>query len=89
VALKGEAGSSVGTAGFCGSYVCWVYFCCSGGACVRDCRGLGLCKIGIVGWSAGDECVGGRGSLVLGSERMAGEGECWGKEWMRRGRTSY
>jgi hypothetical protein len=27
------------------------------GACVRDCRGLGLCKVSIVGWSAGGECV--------------------------------
>jgi hypothetical protein len=35
-------------------------------ACVRDCRGLGLCKVGIVGWSVGNECVGGRGSLVTG-----------------------
>jgi hypothetical protein len=35
----------------------WVYFCCSRGACVRDCRGLGLCKAGIIGWSVGDECV--------------------------------
>jgi hypothetical protein len=25
------------------------------GACVRDCRGLGLCKVGIVGWSVDDE----------------------------------
>jgi hypothetical protein len=25
--------------------------------CVRDCRTLGLCNVGIVGWSAGDECV--------------------------------
>jgi hypothetical protein len=35
-------------------------------ACVRDCRVLGLCKVAIVGWSAGDECVGGRGNLVTG-----------------------
>jgi hypothetical protein len=27
--------------------------------CVRDCRGLALCKISIVGWSVGDECEGG------------------------------
>jgi hypothetical protein len=33
------------------------------GACVRDCRLLELCKDGIVGWSRGGECVGGRGSL--------------------------
>jgi hypothetical protein len=30
------------------------------GACVRDCRSLGWCKVGIVGWSVGDECEGGR-----------------------------
>jgi hypothetical protein len=29
------------------------------GACVMDCKGLALCKVGIVGCSAGDECVGG------------------------------
>jgi hypothetical protein len=29
------------------------------GVCVRNCRGLGLYKVGIVGWSAGDESVGG------------------------------
>jgi hypothetical protein len=33
---------------------------------VRDCRGLGLCKNGIVGCSVGEECEGGRGSLVVG-----------------------
>jgi hypothetical protein len=27
---------------------------------------LGLCKVGIVHWSASDECVGERGSLVAG-----------------------
>jgi hypothetical protein len=36
------------------------------GACVRDCRGLGLCKVGMVGWSASVQYVGGRGSLVTG-----------------------
>jgi hypothetical protein len=36
------------------------------GACVRNCNGLGLCKVGIAGWSAGGECVVGRGSLVTG-----------------------
>jgi hypothetical protein len=49
------------------------------GACVRGFRGFGLYKIGIVGWSVGDECVGGRGSLVTGWERMGGEGEGRGK----------
>jgi hypothetical protein len=28
------------------------------GAHVRDCKGLGLCTVGIVGWSVSDECVG-------------------------------
>jgi hypothetical protein len=36
------------------------------GVCVRDCRGLGLCKVGIVGCLVGDECEEGRGSLVTG-----------------------
>jgi hypothetical protein len=45
------------------------------GACVRDCRGLGLCIVGIVGWSAGDECVGRRGSLETGWGRIGREGE--------------
>jgi hypothetical protein len=40
------------------------------GACGRGCRGLGLCKVGIVSWSVGDECVGGRGSLATGWGRM-------------------
>jgi hypothetical protein len=54
VALKGGAGKRVGgggrgmeAAGFPGP---WVYFCCcSGGACVRDCRNLGLFVVGTVG----------------------------------------
>jgi hypothetical protein len=58
------------------------------GACVRDCRGLGLCKDGIVGWSVGDECVGERGSLVTGWSRIGGEGEGRRREWVRRGRMS-
>jgi hypothetical protein len=48
----------------------------------------GLCKVGIVVWSVGDECAGGRGSLVTGWGRMGGEGEGRGREWVRRGRTS-
>jgi hypothetical protein len=50
------------------------------GACDRDCTGLGLCKVGIVGWSVSDECVGGRYSLVTGWGRMGGEGKVWGRE---------
>jgi hypothetical protein len=49
------------------------------GAGVRDCRGLGLCKVGILGWSAGDGCVGGRASLVIGLGRMGGEGKGRGR----------
>jgi hypothetical protein len=58
------------------------------GACVRDCRVWGLCKVGIVGWSVGDEYEGGSGSLVTDWRRMGGEGEGWGREWVRRSRTS-
>jgi hypothetical protein len=36
------------------------------GVCVRDCWVLGLCKVCIVGCSVGDECEGGRDSLVTG-----------------------
>jgi hypothetical protein len=31
---------------------------------------LGLYKVGTVGWSAGGECVRGKGSLVTGWRRM-------------------
>jgi hypothetical protein len=34
--------------------------------CVRNCRGLGLCRVVIVGWSVGDEYQGGWGSLGTG-----------------------
>jgi hypothetical protein len=36
---------------------------------------LGLCKVGIVGWSVVDECIEGRSSLVTGWGRMVEEGE--------------
>jgi hypothetical protein len=36
------------------------------GVFVKDCRGLELCKVAIVGCSVGDECEGGRSSLVAG-----------------------
>jgi hypothetical protein len=39
---------------------------------------LGIPRFGIV--SAGDECVGGRDSLVEGWRRMGGEGKCWGRD---------
>jgi hypothetical protein len=45
------------------------------GACVRDCRHLGLYKVGIVGWSVSYECVGRSGSLVTGWERIGREVE--------------
>jgi hypothetical protein len=84
VALNGEVGSGVGEWGR-QIGVCWfVWSLCVfryisvfvvEGACVRDCTGLRLCKVAIVGWSVVDESVGGRGSLVTGSGRMGGEGE--------------
>jgi hypothetical protein len=74
VALTGDVGSGMCEWGKqCGG--CWfLWSLCVLGcisvvvehACVRDCRVLGLCKVAIVGWSAGDECVGGRGNLVTG-----------------------
>jgi hypothetical protein len=36
------------------------------GVCVRDCCGLRLYKVSIIGSSVVDECKGGRGSLVTG-----------------------
>jgi hypothetical protein len=47
-----------------------------------------LCKVGIVGLSADDECLRGRGSLVKGWGRIGGEGEGRGIEWVRKGRMS-
>jgi hypothetical protein len=45
----------------------WVYFCCCSVGCLcQGLQGSGLCKVGIVSWSAGDEFVGGRDSLVTG-----------------------
>jgi hypothetical protein len=71
-------------------FVCvWVYFCCSGGYLCQGLKGLGMCKVGIVGWSASDECVGGRCRLVTGWGRLGGEGEGRGREWVRRGKTSF
>jgi hypothetical protein len=66
-----------------GEAVQGLWFLCVGGcisvvvegAYVRGCRGLGLCKVGIVVWSAGGECVSRRGSLVTGLGRMGGEGK--------------
>jgi hypothetical protein len=56
----------------------WVYFfVVEDSICVRDCRGFGVCQVGIVGCSVGDYCEGGRDSLVTGWGRMRGEGEGW------------
>jgi hypothetical protein len=49
------------------------------GVCVSNCRGLGLCAVGRVGWSAGSECVGERSSVVTGLGRLGGESEDRGK----------
>jgi hypothetical protein len=56
--------------------------------CVRDCRGLGLCKVGTVGWSEGKEYVGGSGSVVTGCGKIERGGEGIGRQWMRRSRKS-
>jgi hypothetical protein len=49
---------------------------------------LGLCKVGIVGCSLGDECEGGSSSLVTGLGRVGGEGEGSGKKVGEGGRMS-
>jgi hypothetical protein len=64
----------------------WVYFCCCRRGHLRDCKGLGLCKVSIVGWSVGDGCEVGRGSLVTDWGRMGGKVRAGGREWVRRGR---
>jgi hypothetical protein len=73
VALKREVGSgvvsgesSVGLLVFVTLVCVWAYFCYSGGCLCQGLQGLGLSKVGILGWSAGDESVGGRGRLVTG-----------------------
>jgi hypothetical protein len=53
----------------------WVYTCCCSVGCLcQGLQGLGLCKVGVVGSSTGDECVEGWDSLVTGWGRMVGEG---------------
>jgi hypothetical protein len=61
-----------GLLGFVALVCVWVYFCCCGLEYLCH-RGLELCEVGTVGWSAGGECVGEKGSLVTG----------WG-EWVGR-----
>jgi hypothetical protein len=51
-------------------------------------QGAGIVCIGTVGYSAGSKCVGGRGSVVTGWERIGRGGESRGGEWMRRGRKN-
>jgi hypothetical protein len=46
-----------------------------------------LCKVGIVGWSVGDECEGGRGSLVTGLGRIGAQSENWGKRVGEKGKN--
>jgi hypothetical protein len=66
-------GSIVGASVFVVLICVWVYFCCRTRGCFcQGLKGLGLFKICIIGWSAGDECVGREGSLVIGWERMGG-----------------
>jgi hypothetical protein len=91
VALKrGEAGKEVkrwvdelrgmGLLCFVTLVCVWVYFCCySGGCCVRDCRGLELCTLNTVGYLAGGEYIGGRGSMVTCWGRIRGRSEDRGK----------
>jgi hypothetical protein len=83
--------SLVGAAGFLWSL--YVFWCISivvvEGACVRDCRGLRLSKVGIVGWQVGDECVGGKGSLVTGYGKMGREGVGWGKKVGEKGQNKF
>jgi hypothetical protein len=54
----------------------WVYFhfCCARGLC-QGLQGVKVCRIVVVGYSAGGESVGGRGSVGTGWERIRGEGE--------------
>jgi hypothetical protein len=59
-----NGGSSEGLLFFVVLVCVLMYFCCFSRRC--SVRGLGLCKVGILGWSVGDECVGGRCSLVTG-----------------------
>jgi hypothetical protein len=96
MALKGEVGSGVGEWGkHCSD--CWFLwsFCVFGcisvvveGAFVRNCRGMGLCKVGVVGWSVGDDYVGVTGTLVTGWRGVGREGEGRVREMVRKDRMS-
>jgi hypothetical protein len=66
-----HGGSNVGLLGFVALVCVWVnFFCCSVGCLGQGLQGLGLCKVGIVGWSAGCECIGGRSCVVTGLGRI-------------------
>jgi hypothetical protein len=65
----------MGSAAFVGLVRVWCISVAVEGACVRDCRGLGLCAVGRVGSSAGGECVRGKGNVVTVCWRMGGGGE--------------
>jgi hypothetical protein len=69
-----SGGSSVGPSGFCGPCGGYIPFVVEDD-CVRDCRVLWICKIGIVVLSVGNECEGGRGRLVTGWGRIEREGK--------------
>jgi hypothetical protein len=87
---KGWVGGlrGMGTAGFCGPCVCLgVFLLCSGGYLCQGLQGAGLYTVGTVGYSAGGECVGERGSVMTGWGRIKRRGEDR-KKWMRRGRKS-
>jgi hypothetical protein len=58
-----RGGSNVG---FVAIVYVGVYFCCSVGCLCWRLQGLGLCKVGTVGLTAGSDCVGGSSSVVTG-----------------------
>jgi hypothetical protein len=72
---KVGGGKDMEATGFCGPCVCLGVFRCL----CQGLRGAGVCIVGTVGWSAGGKCVGGRGSVVTGWERIGGGGEDRGK----------
>jgi hypothetical protein len=41
-------------------------------ACVRDCRVLGVCTVGTIGYSVGDKCEGRRADMVTGWRKRGG-----------------
>jgi hypothetical protein len=49
-------------------------------ACVRDCRGLGVCMVDTIGYSVGGECVQGRSNVMTVWGRQRGGREDRGRE---------